>query len=129
MPAGDLVFLDDHAPNIEAAREAGWRGVVFSDARQAEAELRSLGWWPWGACPNRGEPRARRSAAHHPAGESGHALQRGLVALLDDAQLPGVGVGVEGVADVALDLAALQLAFPRVVLEPLVAAQGVEQPR
>lgn len=46
VPAGDLVFLDDHAPNIEAAREAGWRGVVFSDARQAEAELRSLGWWP-----------------------------------------------------------------------------------
>lgn len=40
-----LVLLDDHAPNIAAARAAGWQGIVFSDAAQAEAELRDGGWW------------------------------------------------------------------------------------
>ena len=40
----DLLFLDDHLPNIVAAREAGWTAVHFVDAAQAEAEVRALGW-------------------------------------------------------------------------------------
>lgn len=43
-PVHELVFLDDHAPNIEAARALGWHGRVFRDAAQAEAELRAAGW-------------------------------------------------------------------------------------
>jgi putative hydrolase of the HAD superfamily len=39
-----LVFLDDHAPNVEAARAAGWQALHFSDAAQAEADLRERGW-------------------------------------------------------------------------------------
>ncbi len=42
--ADELVFLDDHPPNIDAARAAGWHGVVFRDAAQAEAEMRAAGW-------------------------------------------------------------------------------------
>jgi HAD superfamily hydrolase (TIGR01509 family) len=42
--ARELVFLDDHAPNIKAAHSAGWQGVVFRDATQAEAEMRTAGW-------------------------------------------------------------------------------------
>jgi putative hydrolase of the HAD superfamily len=41
-----LVFLDDNAHNIEAARAAGWRAVQFHDAAQAERALRESGWWP-----------------------------------------------------------------------------------
>lgn len=41
---GDLVFLDDHEPNIVAARAAGWHGVHFQHAAQAEAALRAAGW-------------------------------------------------------------------------------------
>ncbi len=44
VAADELVFLDDHPPNIEAARAAGWHGVVFRNAAQAEAELRAAGW-------------------------------------------------------------------------------------
>jgi putative hydrolase of the HAD superfamily len=40
----DLLFLDDHAPNIAAARAAGWQAVHFVDASQAEAEALALGW-------------------------------------------------------------------------------------
>ena len=40
----DLLFLDDHLPNIVAAREAGWTAVHFVDAAQAEAEALALGW-------------------------------------------------------------------------------------
>jgi FMN phosphatase YigB (HAD superfamily) len=40
----ELVFLDDHPPNIEAARALGWHGRVFHHAAQAEAELRAAGW-------------------------------------------------------------------------------------
>ncbi len=42
----ELVFLDDHLPNIEAARAAGWQGVHFVDAAQAERDMRAAGWWP-----------------------------------------------------------------------------------
>lgn len=39
----ELLFIDDHAPNIEAARALGWRGLHFRAAGQLEAELRQLG--------------------------------------------------------------------------------------
>ena len=40
----DLLFLDDHLPNIAAARAAGWEAVHFVDAAQAEAEVVARGW-------------------------------------------------------------------------------------
>ena len=40
----NLLFLDDHLPNIVAAREAGWQAVHFVDAAQAEAEVVASGW-------------------------------------------------------------------------------------
>ena len=40
----DLLFLDDHLPNIAAARAAGWEAVHFVDAAQAEAEVAAKGW-------------------------------------------------------------------------------------
>lgn len=43
-PVEELVFLDDHPPNIEAARALGWHGRVFRTAAQAEAEMRAAGW-------------------------------------------------------------------------------------
>jgi HAD superfamily hydrolase (TIGR01509 family) len=43
-PVEELVFLDDHPPNIEAARALGWHGRVFRSAAQAEAEMRAAGW-------------------------------------------------------------------------------------
>ena len=43
LPA-DLLFLDDHLPNIAAARAAGWEAVHFVDAAQAEAEVVAIGW-------------------------------------------------------------------------------------
>ncbi len=39
-----LLFLDDHLPNIVAARAAGWQAIQFVDAAQAEAEAIALGW-------------------------------------------------------------------------------------
>ena len=43
---GELVFFDDHPANVAAARAAGWQALLFSDAAQAEADLRAAGWWP-----------------------------------------------------------------------------------
>ncbi|MDP2008340.1 MAG: HAD family phosphatase [Rubrivivax sp.] len=43
-PVEELVFLDDHRPNVEAARSLGWRALQFHDAAQAEAEVRAAGW-------------------------------------------------------------------------------------
>lgn len=40
---GELLFLDDHAPNVDAARRAGWQAQHFTDAAQCEPELRRLG--------------------------------------------------------------------------------------
>ena len=40
----NLLFLDDHLPNVVAAREAGWQAVHFVDAAQAEAAVASLGF-------------------------------------------------------------------------------------
>ena len=39
-----LLFLDDHLPNIVAAKAAGWEAVHFVDAAQAEVEVLALGW-------------------------------------------------------------------------------------
>ena len=43
-PPGELVFLDDHGPNVRAAQALGWHAVQFVDAAQAEAALRQAGW-------------------------------------------------------------------------------------
>jgi putative hydrolase of the HAD superfamily len=39
-----LLFLDDHLPNVVAARAAGWQALHFVDAARAEAEATALGW-------------------------------------------------------------------------------------
>ena len=39
-----LLLIDDHLPNIVAARAAGWQAVHFVDVPQAEAEVAALGW-------------------------------------------------------------------------------------
>ena len=41
---GELVFLDDHLPNVESARSLGWNAVQFFDAAQAAHELAERGW-------------------------------------------------------------------------------------
>jgi putative hydrolase of the HAD superfamily len=45
----ELVFLDDHAPNVAAARALGWQAVVFSDAAQCARDLQQAGLWPTAA--------------------------------------------------------------------------------
>lgn len=45
----DMVFFDDVAGNVAAARACGWNALVFTTAAQAEADLRQRGWWPEGA--------------------------------------------------------------------------------
>ena len=40
----ELVFLDDHLPNVLAARAMGWHALHFSDAASAEAAMRAQGW-------------------------------------------------------------------------------------
>jgi putative hydrolase of the HAD superfamily len=49
VPPAELVFLDDVAANVQAARDAGWRALQFVDAVQCEAELQQAGLWPVGA--------------------------------------------------------------------------------
>src|SRR5581483_8120744 len=44
LAAGECVFFDDHLPNVEAARAAGWNAVHFVDAASAAEELRQQGW-------------------------------------------------------------------------------------
>jgi putative hydrolase of the HAD superfamily len=39
-----LLLIDDHLPNIVAARAAGWQAVHFVDVPQAQAEVEALGW-------------------------------------------------------------------------------------
>jgi len=43
-PVGELIFMDDHRANVEAAQAQGWRALQFIDAAQAEAELHAAGW-------------------------------------------------------------------------------------
>ncbi len=40
----ELVFLDDHLPNVLAARAMGWSALHFSDAAAAETTMRDAGW-------------------------------------------------------------------------------------
>ena len=42
LEASETLFVDDHAPNIEAARALGLHAVWFKDARQCEIELEEL---------------------------------------------------------------------------------------
>jgi putative hydrolase of the HAD superfamily len=39
-----LVFIDDVADNVHAARRAGWNALHFVDAADCEAQLRRQGW-------------------------------------------------------------------------------------
>lgn len=41
-PAADLVFLDDHTVNVDAARAAGWRAIHFTDAAAVTPQLEAL---------------------------------------------------------------------------------------
>jgi putative hydrolase of the HAD superfamily len=45
-PAQELVFIDDHAPNIDAARALDWQGMCFSSAAQCESDLVAMGLLP-----------------------------------------------------------------------------------
>jgi putative hydrolase of the HAD superfamily len=40
----DLLFIDDVADNVLAARDAGWQALQFIDAAHCEAQLRAGGW-------------------------------------------------------------------------------------
>jgi epoxide hydrolase-like predicted phosphatase len=40
----DLVFLDDHADNVQAAQAMGWNALLFTSAAQAEQTLRERAW-------------------------------------------------------------------------------------
>jgi HAD superfamily hydrolase (TIGR01509 family) len=42
-PAATL-FFDDAAPNVAAARDAGWQALQFIDAAQCERELAQRGF-------------------------------------------------------------------------------------
>jgi putative hydrolase of the HAD superfamily len=44
LEPAQIVFFDDHAPNVAAARERGWDARLFSNAAAAAAELRRDGW-------------------------------------------------------------------------------------
>jgi putative hydrolase of the HAD superfamily len=43
VPPAELLFFDDHAPNVDAARAAGWQAEVFTTAAIAAAQLRERG--------------------------------------------------------------------------------------
>lgn len=40
----EMVFLDDHLPNVQAAQALGWHALQFSSAEQAATELRDRSW-------------------------------------------------------------------------------------
>jgi len=42
-PAQELLFVDDHALNVTAARAAGWQAMLFLSAPQCEAEFAEKG--------------------------------------------------------------------------------------
>lgn len=44
--AHELLFIDDHSPNVDAARALGWRGVRFLSATQCESDLAAMGLLP-----------------------------------------------------------------------------------
>lgn len=43
VPPGDIVFLDDHPDNIEAAAARGWQAIQFTTPEAAAATLRERG--------------------------------------------------------------------------------------
>jgi putative hydrolase of the HAD superfamily len=43
VPPAELLFFDDHLPNIKAARAAGWHAEPFTDAAAALPALRAHG--------------------------------------------------------------------------------------
>jgi HAD superfamily hydrolase (TIGR01509 family) len=43
VQAGDCVFLDDHLPNVEAARSLGWQAHLFTQADAARRDLQAMG--------------------------------------------------------------------------------------
>jgi putative hydrolase of the HAD superfamily len=45
-PGDDVLFIDDHVGNIDAAITHGWRGLRFENAAQASRELVRLGYLP-----------------------------------------------------------------------------------
>ena len=47
VPPAELLFFDDHLPNVQAAQAAGWQAVHFTGAASAEAALRERGLWGW----------------------------------------------------------------------------------
>jgi HAD superfamily hydrolase (TIGR01509 family) len=46
VPPAELLFFDDHAPNVEAARACGWQAELFTTAAVAAAQLRERGLLP-----------------------------------------------------------------------------------
>jgi putative hydrolase of the HAD superfamily len=43
--AGETLFIDDHAVNLDAATQAvGWQGLCYTDAEPARSALRERGW-------------------------------------------------------------------------------------
>lgn len=42
-PAGECLFIDDHSPNITAAKELGFQTIHFQNPQQLEAELHRKG--------------------------------------------------------------------------------------
>ena len=43
---GELLFIDDHLPNVHAAQAQGWQAFQFTGARQAEEQLHQRGLLP-----------------------------------------------------------------------------------
>lgn len=43
LPAHELLFIDDHGPNVDAARALGWQALRFTGAQALERELVALG--------------------------------------------------------------------------------------
>ncbi|HEY1092585.1 MAG TPA: HAD family phosphatase [Burkholderiaceae bacterium] len=42
VPAGELLLLDDHPANVEAARASGWQALLFTTAAAARPQLKEL---------------------------------------------------------------------------------------
>jgi FMN phosphatase YigB (HAD superfamily) len=43
VPAGEVLFIDDHGPNVEAAQALGWQAVQFVGDAELERELMQRG--------------------------------------------------------------------------------------
>ena len=44
VPPDSLMFIDDVARNVDAARAAGWNALLFVGAKDCERQLNELGW-------------------------------------------------------------------------------------